>query len=163
MIRDRVRILYLLFLWKSPTNNDDSSLALSTRFASQGKDRSNDIRCKVCSNDSTTKSKFHTRKLVIALLTAKLLNECTSFQHNLAVIPPKCSVADWIESFNKSGLSKCGGNNLFITGFYRLNPLDNTSDPISSLERAICCNSTPEFSDQDGTCKTVYWRDSLDT
>ena len=100
--------------------------------------------------------------LVVALLTAKTLNEFTYFQHNLAVIAPNCSVADWSESFNKSGLSKCEGDNLFITGFYRLNPPDNTSDPISLVKQARCCNSAPEFSDQEGTCKTIYWGDSLD-
>ena len=100
--------------------------------------------------------------LVIALSTAKMLHEFTSFQHNLAVIPLKCSVADWSESFDKSGLSKCEGDNLFITGFYRLNPPDNTRDPISLLEQARCCSSTPEFSGQDGTCTTANWWQSLD-
>ena len=77
--------------------------------------------------------------------------------------PLTCSVADWSESFKESGWSKCGEDNLFITGFYRLNPPDNISDAISLLERARCCNSTPEFSDQDGTCETVFWGDSSDT
>ena len=131
--------------------------------ASQGKDRSIDLRRKTCSNDSTTKSKFHMGGLVIALSTAEMLHEFTYFQHNLAVIPPNCSVADWSERLDKSSLSKCERNNLFITGFYRLNPPDSTSDPISLLERARCCNSTPEFSNQDGTCTTVYWGESLDT
>ena len=68
----------------------------------------------------------------------------------------------WIESFKKSGWSKCGGNNLFITGFYRLNPPDNTSDPISLLEQARCCSAIPEFRGQDGTCTSANWWRSLD-
>ena len=75
---------------------------------------------------------------------------------------PICLVADWIESFKKSGWSNCGEDNFFITGFYRLNPSNNTRDPISLLEQARCCSSTPEFSGQDGTCTTANWWNSLD-
>ena len=76
--------------------------------------------------------------------------------------PPTCSVADWRESFKKPGWSKCGKNDLFITGFYRLNPSVNTRDPISLLEQARCCSSTPEFRGHDGTCTTANWWHSLD-
>ena len=74
--------------------------------------------------------------------------------------PLKCLVSDWIDSFKRPGWSKCAGKNLFITGLYRVNPPDNTSDPIPLLEQARCC-SIPEFSDQDGTCKNADWRNSL--
>ena len=58
---------------------------------------------------------------------------------------------------------KCAANSLFITGFYRLNPPDNTSDPISLLKQAGCCSSTAEFSGQDGKCSDIYdWHYSLD-
>ena len=76
--------------------------------------------------------------------------------------PPTCPVADWIKSFKQSGSSRCGEDNLFITGFYRSNSPDNTSDPISLLEQARCCSSIPEFSGQDGTCIDANWWDSLD-
>ena len=56
----------------------------------------------------------------------------------------------------------CRRNNLFITGFYRLNPPDNTSDPISLLEQARCCSAIPEFRGKDGTCIWANWRHSLD-
>ena len=85
-----------------------------------------------------------------------------TFQHHLVVRSPTCLVVDWIESFKSHGWSKCGKENLFITGFYRLNPPGKNNDPISSLEQAKCCNSTPEFSDQKGTCTEGKWRSSLD-
>ena len=75
---------------------------------------------------------------------------------------PTCLVADWIESFKKTGWSKCGKDNLFITGFHRLNSSDNTKDPISLLEQARCCSSTPEFRGQDSTCTIADWWYSLD-
>ena len=84
------------------------------------------------------------------------------FEHHLVVIPTTCSVSVWSESFNRSGWLTCGENNLFITGFYRSNSSNNTSDPISSLEQARCCNSTPEFSGQNGTCIRADWRNSLE-
>ena len=76
--------------------------------------------------------------------------------------PPTPSFHNWSEDFDKSGWSKCPKDNLFITGFYRLNPFNNnTTDPISLLKQARCCNATPEFSDQDGTCESVYWANSM--
>ena len=56
----------------------------------------------------------------------------------------------------------CAGNNLFITGFSRLNPPDNTSDPISLLEQARCCSAIPEFSGHHVKCIWADWRHSLD-
>ena len=60
-----------------------------------------------------------------------------------------------------SGL-KCAANNLFITGFYRLNPPDNTSDPISLLEQVRCCSATLEFNGHHITCTEAHWQHSLD-
>ena len=83
-------------------------------------------------------------------------------QHHLAVTFSTCSVSDWFESFKRSGLSKCGEDNLFITGFYRLNPpADDTSDPISLLEQARCCSSIPEFRVEDRKCESADWKNSL--
>ena len=84
-----------------------------------------------------------------------------TFQHHVVVRSSTCLVVDWIESFKSEGWSKCG-KNLFITGFYRLNPPGGDNDPISLLEQAICCNSIPEFSDQEGTCTKGSWGSSLD-
>ena len=75
--------------------------------------------------------------------------------------PPRCLVSDWIKSFSRNVWLKCAATNLFITGFYRLNPPDDTSDPISLLEQAKCCSSTPEFSGQDGKCSEISWQNSL--
>ena len=78
--------------------------------------------------------------------------------------PITCSVVDWIATSNeKSSWLTCGGWNNFITGFYRLNPPDNVSDPISLLEQGRCCSAIPEFSGQDGTCEYTYWGTTLDT
>ena len=77
--------------------------------------------------------------------------------------PLTCSIADWSDSFKRHGWSSCGGNNLFIAGFYRLNPPGNTKDPISLLEQARCCSAILEFSDQHGICEYTSWRDSLGT
>ena len=85
-----------------------------------------------------------------------------TFQHHVVVRSPTCLVVDWIESFKSHGWFKCGKANLFITGFYRLNPPGGNNDPISLLEQAKCCNSTPEFSGQKGTCTKGEWRSSLD-
>ena len=85
------------------------------------------------------------------------------FQHHLVVTPTACSVADWSESFKRHGWSTCEEDNLFITGFYRLNPPNQQTDPISSLEQAKCCTgSKPEFRSQDGTCTTASWWHSLE-
>ena len=93
------------------------------------------------------------------LFTANLF---PPLQHHLVVRSPTCLVADWMESFKKSGWSKCGEDNLFITGFYRSNPPESSNDLISLLEQAKCCNSTPEFSGQKGKCTEGLWRSSLD-
>ena len=85
-----------------------------------------------------------------------------SFQHHFVATPPRCLVSYWIDSFKKDIWLKCAANNLFITGFSRLNYSDNTRDPISLLEQARCCSAIPEFSSQHGTCKDVDWRHSLD-
>ena len=86
---------------------------------------------------------------------------CTFWTLLCIVKPPRCLVSDWIKSFKINVFLKCAANNLFITGFYRLNPPDNTSDPISLLEQAKCCSSIPEFSSQHGTCINADWRNSL--
>ena len=91
-----------------------------------------------------------------------MISQFILFQQYFLVTPPTCPVADWISTFKKTGWSTCGENNLFITGFYRFNPSDNSSYQISSLEQAICCNSTPEFSDQQGICTNAYWPNYLD-
>ena len=85
-----------------------------------------------------------------------------SFQHHFVATPPRCLVSYWIDSFKTNVWLQCAGDNLFITGFSRLNPPDNTSDPISLLEQARCCSATLEFSSQHGTCINVYWQNSLD-
>ena len=91
------------------------------------------------------------------------------FQHHLLVIPPTCSVANWSESFKKSGLSKCGKDNLFITGFYRLNPPDNTREcmllafsqpvnciiwPIKTLNWLVAAS---QLHKHRGTCCIAEW------
>ena len=50
-----------------------------------------------------------------------------------------------------------------MTGFYRSNHPDNTSDLISLLERARCCASVPEFSDQRERCEFALWGDFMNT
>ena len=85
-----------------------------------------------------------------------------SLCYYLVVTPTKCAIADWIGSLKKGGRPKCEEDNLFISGFYRLNPPNNISDPISSLEQPRCCSSSPEFIGQDGTCKYVLWGNSLE-
>ncbi|CAB4024293.1 Hypothetical predicted protein [Paramuricea clavata] len=72
-----------------------------------------------------------------------------------------CSNASWRESFKSSGWSKCGKDNLFITGFYRNHPYSD-SDPITLLEETRCCSSIQEFSEQNGNCRTANWWKSLD-
>jgi hypothetical protein len=74
-----------------------------------------------------------------------------------------CSNASWWKSFNATGWSKCGKDNLFITGFYRNHPYSD-SDPISLLEEARCCTSIPaEFSEQNSNCTTASWWTSLNS
>ena len=75
--------------------------------------------------------------------------------------PSTPSLGNWSKRFDTPGWSKCGEDNLFITGFYRSNPPDSSSDRISSLQQARCDNSTAEFRDQNGRCKLVDWRNSL--
>ena len=84
-----------------------------------------------------------------------------SIQHHFVAKPPRCLVSYWIDSFKRNVLLKCADDNLFITGFSRLNPPDNTSDPISLLEQARCCSAILEFSSQHGTCEKFDWQNSL--
>ena len=67
-----------------------------------------------------------------------------------------CSVADWGRSFNEEGWSKCGKDSLFITGFYR-----GSSDSISSLQKAKCCNVKKGIGSDGGTCEEADWQHSL--
>ena len=76
---------------------------------------------------------------------------------------PLPSFDDWEESFNEPGWSGCEKDNTFITGFYRLNPPDENSDPISSLQKAQCSISPSVFRGQNATCKSAYWGHSMKT
>ncbi|XP_028403162.1 uncharacterized protein LOC114525901 [Dendronephthya gigantea] len=71
-----------------------------------------------------------------------------------------CSNADWRQSFDSKSWSKCGAQNLFITGFYR-SPSNDNQHPISLLEEARCCNSSPAYSGQIGQCEKVNFTSSF--
>ena len=85
-----------------------------------------------------------------------------SFQHHFVAKQPRCLVSYWIDGFKKHVWLKCAANNLFITGFYRLNSPDNTSDPISLLEQVRCCSATLEFNGHHIPCTEAHWQHSLD-
>ena len=86
---------------------------------------------------------------------------CSTRQHfynQILVIPSlNCSVADWGESFKKNDWSKCGDENIFITGFYR-----GSSDSIDSLEKAKCCKVKQEIGSHGGSCVLASWVFSLE-
>ncbi|XP_028403349.1 uncharacterized protein LOC114526052 [Dendronephthya gigantea] len=71
-----------------------------------------------------------------------------------------CSNADWWQSFDSKGLSKCGAENLFIAGFYRSPPY-LFHDPILLLEEAKCCKAITAYSGQSSQCETANWLSSL--
>ena len=81
------------------------------------------------------------------------------FQLQLLVTPFTRSNADWRESFDNEGWSKCGKENLFIAGFYR-GPSNKGYHPIRLLEEAKCCSSISAYSGQSGKCEDAIW--SLD-
>ncbi|XP_028414918.1 uncharacterized protein LOC114538005 [Dendronephthya gigantea] len=78
-----------------------------------------------------------------------------------------CSHVDWSQSVDSMGWSKCGEENLFITGLYR-GPPNSDSDPITLLEKAKCCKAIPKASckacsGQNSQCQIADWWSSFDT
>ena len=107
---------------------------------------------------------FFNARLALVINLRRFINLCNDLYFlniTCIVTPPRCLVSDWIKGFKKYVWLKCAATNLFVTGFYRLNPPDNTSDPISLLEQSRCCSSIPEFSSQHGTCINADWWNSL--
>ncbi|XP_028403163.1 uncharacterized protein LOC114525902 [Dendronephthya gigantea] len=90
---------------------------------------------------------------------ASTLLETNSSTPQLSNTSLTCSNADWRQSFDSFGYSKCG-QNLFITGFYR-SPPNDSKHPISLLEGARCCMSSLAYSGQNSQCNKTGFKGSF--
>ena len=69
-----------------------------------------------------------------------------------------CHNADWWESFDKKGWSKCPDSYPYINGLYRSKAQNALGDWIYLLEMASCCNNGTFKAE----CVEADWRDGLD-
>ncbi|XP_028414912.1 uncharacterized protein LOC114537999 [Dendronephthya gigantea] len=142
---------------------DRHSLCTSANYKTSGKDKG---RCELnnktiqATTDDDEQTKLGFNHLVI-IKPNPATSSCPT-QQSFTNTSLTCSNADWRQSFESEGFSKCGARNLFITGFYR-SPSNHNKHPISLLEEARCCMSSPAYSGQNSQCNRTSFNGSFRT
>ncbi|CAL1533921.1 unnamed protein product, partial [Lymnaea stagnalis] len=68
-----------------------------------------------------------------------------------------CQRANWWRSFDRAGLSRCPGDRMYVTGFYRNARKSWSHDPIQLLEEAECCSPPAPWVNSKTQTHTANW------
>ncbi|XP_078343981.1 uncharacterized protein LOC144629619 [Oculina patagonica] len=74
----------------------------------------------------------------------------------------QCDKADWVESLDRAGWSKCPQTNTYLKGLWR-NDRKEGDERVGRIEYGRCCQASEEaFANQPAVCNNANWRITLD-